>query len=80
MDVPIRAAYVMAVVTPAERTAAASFTTVFRSLASIASPTLTGALLASGLLSAPLIACGALKIAYDMALLISFRRLDVPLD
>jgi MFS family permease len=80
MDVPTRTAYVMAVVTPAERTAAASFTAVSRSLASIASPTLTGALLASGLLSAPLIACGALKIAYDLALLISFRRLNVPQD
>jgi MFS family permease len=80
MDVPTRTAYVMAVVTPPERTAAASFTAVSRSLASIASPTLTGALLASGLLSAPLIACGALKIAYDLALLISFRRLNVPLD
>ncbi|SEP36944.1 MFS transporter [Nitrosovibrio sp. Nv6] len=80
MDVPTRTAYVMAVVTPAERTAAASFTAVSRSLASIASPTFTGALLASGLLSAPLIACGALKIAYDMALLIFFRRLNVPRD
>jgi MFS family permease len=80
MDVPTRTAYVMAVVTPAERTAAASFTAVSRSLASIASPTLTGAMLASGLLSAPLIACGALKIAYDLALLISFRRVSVPLD
>lgn len=80
MDVPTRTVYVMAVVTPAERVAAASFTAVSRSLASIASPTLTGALLASGLLSAPLIACGALKMAYDLALLISFRRLNVPLD
>jgi MFS family permease len=80
MDVPTRTAYVMAVVTPAERAAAASFTAVPRSLASAASPTLAGALLASGLLSAPLVICGALKIAYDLALLVSFRRLDVPLD
>lgn len=80
MDVPIRTAYVMAVVTPPERTAAASFTAVSRSLASIASPTLTGALLASGLLSAPLIACGALKVAYDLALLIFFRRLNARPD
>ncbi|ARO87441.1 MFS transporter [Nitrosospira lacus] len=77
MDVPTRTAYVMAVVTPAERTAAASFTAVPRSLASAASPTLAGALLAAGLLSAPLVACGALKIAYDLALLVSFRRLNV---
>jgi hypothetical protein len=75
MDVPTRTAYVMAVVTPAERTAAASFTAVPRSLASAASPTLAGAWMAAGLLSAPLIACGALKIAYDLALLFSFRHL-----
>ncbi|MDR6537071.1 MFS transporter [Variovorax soli] len=75
MDVPTRTAYVMAVVTPPERTAAASFTAVPRSLASAASPTLAGAWMAAGLLSAPLIACGALKIAYDLALLFSFRHL-----
>lgn len=80
MDVPTRTAYVMAVVTPAERAAAASFTAVPRSLASAASPTLAGALLAGGLLSAPLLVCGALKIAYDLALLVSFRRVNVPLD
>jgi hypothetical protein len=38
------------------------------------------ALFAGGLLNAPLIACGILKIAYDVALLASFRRLKVPLD
>lgn len=74
MDVPTRTAYVMAVVTPAERAAAASFTAVPRSLASAASPTLGGALLAAGLMSAPLVLCGSLKIAYDLALLFSFRR------
>jgi hypothetical protein len=80
MDVPARTAYVMAVVTPAERAAAASFTAVPRSLASAASPTLAGALLAGGLLSVPLLVCGALKIAYDLALLVSFRCVNVPLD
>jgi len=80
MDVPTRSAFVMAVVTRAERTAAASFTAVPRSLASAASPTLAGALMAAGFLSAPLVACGALKIAYDLALLLSFRRLQPPAD
>ena len=80
MDVPTRTAFVMAAVTPAERAAAASFTAVPRSLASAASPTLAGALLAAGLLSVPLVACGALKIAYDIALLVSFRRLRLPVD
>ena len=68
MDVPTRSAYVMAVVTPAERPAAASFTAVPRSLAAALSPALSGALLATGWLAAPLIACGALKIAYDLSL------------
>ena len=75
MDVPTRSAFVMGVVTPPERAAAASFTAVPRSLASAASPTLAGALMAAGLISAPLVACGVLKIAYDLTLWYSFRRL-----
>jgi MFS family permease len=75
MDVPTRAAFVMAVVTPAERAAAASFTAVPRSLAAAASPALGGLLLAGGWLAAPLVACGALKIAYDLTLWRAFRTL-----
>lgn len=74
MDVPTRSAFVMAVVTPAERAAAASFTSVPRSLASAISPTLSGALFAAGWLAAPLVACGVLKIAYDLALWRAFRK------
>ncbi len=44
MDVPTRSSYVMAVVTPSERAAAASVTSVPRGLASAASPVLAGAL------------------------------------
>lgn len=75
MDVPTRAAFVMAVVTPAERAAAASFTAVPRSLASAASPALGGALFAAGWLAAPLVACGLLKIAYDLAIWRAFRKI-----
>ena len=78
MDVPTRAAYVMAVVTPPERAAAASFTAVPRSLAAALSPSLSGAMLAAGWLAAPLVACGALKIAYDLALLRTFRGVKLP--
>jgi predicted MFS family arabinose efflux permease len=74
MDVPARGAFVMSVVTPAERPAAASFTAVPRSLASALSPSLTGAMFAAGAMAAPLIACGVLKIAYDLALFAAFRR------
>ncbi|MCR8958727.1 MFS transporter [Variovorax sp. S2] len=74
MDVPTRTAYVMAVVTPAERSAAASFTAVPRSLAAAISPTISGALFAAGWISLPLIACGLLKISYDLALWRAMRR------
>jgi MFS family permease len=74
MDVPARSAFVMAVVTPAERTAAASFTMVPRSLASAISPTLGGALFAAGWLAAPLVTCGVLKIVYDVTLWRVFRE------
>lgn len=74
MDVPTRGAFVMSVVTPAERAAAASFTAVPRSLAAAASPTLGGALFAAGWLAAPLVACGVLKIVYDFTLLRAFSR------
>jgi len=72
MDVPTRTSYVMAVVTPAERTAAASVTAVPRSLASSLSPALAGVLLASSFSGLPLVLCGAMKIVYDLALLMSF--------
>ena len=75
MDVPTRTAFVMAVVTPAERAAAASFTAVPRSLAAALSPSLSGALFAAGWISPPLIACGVLKIAYDLALWRAMRRI-----
>jgi MFS family permease len=68
MDVPTRTAYVMSVVTPAERAAAASFTAVPRSLASAASPALAGALFAAGWIAAPMVLCGVLKIGYDLTL------------
>ncbi|HYX66947.1 MAG TPA: MFS transporter [Burkholderiales bacterium] len=79
MDVPARGAFVMSVVTPAERPAAASFTAVPRSLAAAVSPSLTGAMFAAGAMAAPLVACGVLKIAYDIALFAAFRRTEAKL-
>ena len=78
MDVPTRSSYVMAVVTPPERPAAASVTAVPRSLASSLSPALAGALMTTSFLGLPLILCGTLKIAYDLALLLSFRHIKPP--
>ena len=78
MDVPTRTSYVMAVVTPAERPAAASVTAVPRSLASSVSPAFAGLLLGLPFSGLPLVICGALKIAYDVALLVSFRHIKPP--
>jgi MFS family permease len=78
MDVPTRSSYVMAVVTEAERPAAASVTAVPRSLASAASPVLAGALFASGNMIWPLLLCGGLKILYDLLLLAAFRKIKPP--
>ncbi|MEA2879403.1 MAG: hypothetical protein QOF14_4599 [Hyphomicrobiales bacterium] len=78
MDVPTRTSYVMSVVTPEEQAAAASFTAVPRTLASSISPAFAGVLLAGSFPAAPLIVCGVLKIAYDLALLYSFQHIKPP--
>ena len=78
MDVPTRSSYVMAIVTPAERPAAASVTTVPRSLASAASPLIAGYLLTVSGFGWPLAIAGAIKIAYDVMLLAMFRKVRPP--
>jgi MFS family permease len=79
MDVPTRSSYVMAVVTPPERPAAASMTAVPRSLASALAPLLAGWLLGLSSFGWPLVIAGGLKIAYDLILLRQFAKVK-PLD
>jgi MFS family permease len=78
MDVPTRSSYVMAIVSPQERAAAASVTSVPRSLAAAASPALAGYLLGASTFGWPLIVGGALKIVYDILLLAMFSRVRPP--
>lgn len=78
MDVPTRNSYVMAVVTPAERPAAASVTSVPRSLATAASPLLSGYLLGLTIFGWPLVIGGALKGIYDVLLLVMFKAVRPP--
>jgi len=73
MDVPARQSYVMSVVPPEERAAAASVTNVPRSLAAATTPLLAGAMLAHSSFGWPLICGGLAKILYDVLLLIQFR-------
>src|ERR1700722_8619243 len=73
MDVPARQSYVMAVVPPEERAAAATVTNVPRSLATALAPLPSGAMLNHSTFGWPLICAGALKTLYDILLLIQFR-------
>jgi MFS family permease len=74
MDVPVRQSYVMSLVPPEERAAAASMTSVPRSLVSAISPLLAGSLLQTSTFGWPLILGGTLKIVYDVLLLVQFRH------
>jgi len=78
MDVPTRTSYVMAVVTPAERPAAAGVTAAPRSLALSVGPALSGALLGTSFSGLPLVISGTLKTVYDVALLFGFRHIKPP--
>jgi predicted MFS family arabinose efflux permease len=73
MDVPARISYVMAVVTPDERPAAASITNVPRSLVAALPPVAAGWLLSLTDFGWPLVIGGATKITYDLLLLKQFR-------
>ena len=78
MDVPARTSYVMAVVTPPERAAAAGITNVPRSLAAALSPAMAGALFSAAVFPWPLLIGGGLKVIYDLLLLNQFRDVKPP--
>lgn len=78
MDVPTRQSYVMAVVRPEERLAAAGVTSLVRSGGWAAAPAIAGWLMQAGGLGLPLVVAGATKIAYDLLLWREFRRVVPP--
>ena len=73
MDVPARQSFVMAVVPPEERAAAAGVTNVPRSLASAATPLAAGYLLSRTSFGWPLLLAGVVKVTYDVLLLLLYR-------
>jgi sugar phosphate permease len=76
MDVPTRQSYVMAVVTPRERSAAGGITGVARTIGAAISPALVGLLFAvPALVNWPFFIAGTLKIAYDVLLYRGFKSL-----
>jgi MFS family permease len=78
MDVPARTSYVMAIVTPAERAAAAGVTNVPRSLAQAFSPALAGLIFTLSPFAWPLVIGGSLKTLYDLLLLWRFQKVRPP--
>jgi predicted MFS family arabinose efflux permease len=78
MDVPTRQSYLMAVVDPDERSAAAGITTFARTTATALAPTLTGVLFGAAFFSVPFFLAGGLKIVYDLALYVGFRHVTPP--
>lgn len=75
MDVPTRQAYIVAVVSEKERTAAAGITNTSRNVAQAISPSITGIIIQSMWLSAPFVIGGLLKIAYDVGIFANFRKI-----
>lgn len=78
MDVPTRDSYTMAIVAPEERVAMASVHLTGRSIAGTAGPVAATALWAGVSAAAPFVACGVLKIGYDLALFAMFRKVHPP--
>jgi predicted MFS family arabinose efflux permease len=77
MDVPTRQAYVIAIVEPSERTAAAAYTNTARYLTRPVAPLLAGPTLQAAL-GAPFLIAGALKSVYDLGLYAVFRHVHIP--
>jgi predicted MFS family arabinose efflux permease len=78
MDVPTRASYVMAVVAPEERPAAASITAVPKTFAWAAGSMISGYLLTLSSFGWPLVIGGTVKAVYDILLLIKFQKVRPP--
>jgi MFS family permease len=79
MDVPTRQSYIMAVVRPEERSAAAGITGVARTVGASISPLFVGLMFARpSLISLPFFVAGTLKIVYDLLLYRGFVAYPPP--
>jgi MFS family permease len=79
MDVPTRQSYIMAVVRPEERSAAAGITGVARTTGAAIAPIFAGWMFARpALINGPFLIAGTLKIIYDLLLYRSFVTVQPP--
>jgi predicted MFS family arabinose efflux permease len=80
MDVPARQAYVVTMVDPSERTAAAAFTNTARYVVRPFGAAGAGVLLQTVGFGAPFFVAGSLKVLYDLLLYRTFRSVPLPED
>jgi predicted MFS family arabinose efflux permease len=78
MDVPARQAYVVSMVDPQERTAAAAYTNTARYVVRPFGAAGAGIVMERIAFGAPFVLAGALKIIYDLAIYSVFRRVPLP--
>jgi predicted MFS family arabinose efflux permease len=78
MDVPARQAYVVSMVDPAERTAAAAYTNTARYLVRPFGAASAGVVMQRVAIGAPFVIAGVLKVVYDLAIYATFRRVPLP--
>ena len=77
MDVPARQAYIMAIVAPDERAAAAGLTHAARAGAAALAPLVAGMAFNVAAFALPFVLAGGLKVVYDIGLWLQFRSLRV---
>ena len=78
MDVPTRQSYMMAITEPPEHPIMAGTANLGRGLGRIPSATVTGWLWAGGLTVTPWVLAGTIKLAYNFAIWVAFKHVNVP--
>jgi MFS family permease len=78
MDVPARQAYVVTMVEPSERTAAAAYTNTARYVVRPVGPVAAGVLMQGLWIGLPFVVAGAVKCVYDVLLFAMFRAVPLP--
>lgn len=79
MDVPVRQAMVMSIVTPEERPRAAGLTNAIRPAAAAFGPAVAGVTMAGASIGLPFYLAGFIKVAYDISVFAQFHELDAKL-
>ena len=74
MDVPVRQAYIVSIVPPAQRAGAVAVTGALRGVAQAFGPTLAGVAIGAAAFGVPFYAGGGLKVVYDLGLYSAFRN------